>query len=117
MADSPELVQTLSNNLANLPPPTEITSIQEFDTKLKALNNAINDAINKHVKVSLQSPHSKRWWSSDRADAKRKMKRLRGRSKYHRTNLHYPVHEEYRIQRNLYSENIRAAKAEHWLNG
>jgi len=36
-----ELVKTLKENLANLPPPTEIPSIQSFDKKLKALNEAI----------------------------------------------------------------------------
>jgi hypothetical protein len=74
MPDWLELVKTLLSNLANLPPPTEITSTQEFNTRLKALNNAINDAINKHVKLSLPSPYLKRWWSSDLEDAKRKMK-------------------------------------------
>ena len=53
MTDWLELVKTLLNNLTNLPIPTEITSIQEFDTKLKPLNVVINDVINKHIKVSV----------------------------------------------------------------
>jgi hypothetical protein len=34
---------------------------------------------------------------------------------YHRMNLHHPIHEEYCIQCNLYSEIICKAKAEHWV--
>jgi len=39
LADWPELVKTLKNNLANLPPPTEIEVVQSFTDKLKLLGN------------------------------------------------------------------------------
>jgi hypothetical protein len=76
-----ELVKTVRENLTNIPPPTEIESIQEFDTALKNLNRAIQDAIEKHVKLTKPSPYSKRWWTSDLANEKKKMQQLGGKSK------------------------------------
>jgi hypothetical protein len=73
MADWPELVKTLKANLANIPPPTEIESTQEFDDRLKTLNETIQDAIKKHVKMTKPSPYSKRWWTTELADEKKKM--------------------------------------------
>ena len=52
---------------------------------------------------------------SDLANEKKKMQQLGGRAKYHRLNMRHPVHEEYRRQRNHYSEMIRKAKTEHWI--
>jgi hypothetical protein len=65
--DWPELVKTLKTNLANILPPTEIENIPEFDTKLKLLDEAIQDAISKHVKLIKPSPYSERWWSKNLA--------------------------------------------------
>jgi hypothetical protein len=55
LADWPELVTTLKSNLDNLPSPTEITNVQDFDSKLNALNTAIQDAINKHIQLTNQA--------------------------------------------------------------
>ena len=115
LTDWTEFVKTLKVNLTNIPPPTEIETAQDFDTTLKNLNEAIEDAIEKHVKLTKPSPYSKRWWTSELASEKKKMQRLGGKSKYHCSNPQHPIHEMYRQQRNHYSEQIRTAKAEHWV--
>jgi 23S rRNA pseudoU1915 N3-methylase RlmH len=79
----PKLVKTLKTNLTNIPPPAEIKDTQEFNNKLKLLNEAIQDAISKHVKLTKPSPYSKRWWSKELADEKKKSQQLGGRAKYH----------------------------------
>jgi hypothetical protein len=61
LTDWTELVKTLKDNLTNFPPPTEIETVPEFDDKLKALNETIQGAIEKHVKLTTSSPYSKRW--------------------------------------------------------
>jgi len=43
------LVKSLKENLTNIPSPTEIESIQDFDMALNNLNQAIQEAIEKHV--------------------------------------------------------------------
>ena len=115
LTDWNEFVKTLKDNLANIPIPTVIDDIQDFNTALDNLNQAIQDAIEKHIKITKPSPYSKRWWTSELANEKKAMQRLRGKSKYHRSNPQHPIHEKYRQQRNRYSEMIRTAKAEHWI--
>jgi len=78
-----ELSKTLKENLANIPAPTEINNILDFNAALNNLNQAIQDAIEKHVKLTKPSPYSKRWWTTELANEKRTMQRLGGKSKYH----------------------------------
>ena len=106
LTDWTELVKTLKEDLANIPPPTEITSIQEFDDKLKTLNEKIQNTIETHVKLTTPSPYSKRWWTKELADEKKKMQQLGARLKYHCQNAQHPVHAEYWRQHNQYSEMI-----------
>jgi ribonuclease HI len=115
LTDWPEFLKTLNEKLANIPIPIEITDINNFNQRLDTFSRALQDTIEKHVKLTTPSPYSKRWWSSDLANAKKLMQQLGGRSKYHRWDVQHPVHEEYRRQRNNYSQRIRAAKAEHWV--
>ncbi|KAF8223272.1 hypothetical protein L208DRAFT_1518440 [Tricholoma matsutake] len=78
-----ELISTLKNNLDNLAPPTELVDTQSFDRTLDELNNnAIQDAVRKHVKISKPSPYSKRWWSTELVSEKKKMQQLGGRVKF-----------------------------------
>jgi hypothetical protein len=114
LTDWTELEKTLKSNLTDLPTPTEITDIETFDRRLKTLNDTIQNAITKHVKLTKPSPYMKRWWTSELTIEKKKTRQLGGRSKYHRLNEQHPIHEEYRQQRNRYSELLRKTKAEHW---
>jgi hypothetical protein len=100
LTDWTEFGKTLKSNLANLPMPTEIADAKTFNGKLKTLNDAIQDAITKHVKLMKPSPYMKRWWTSELMTEKKKTQQLGGRSKYHRLNGQHPIHEEYRQQRN-----------------
>jgi len=63
----------LKENLTNLPPPTEIPSIPNFDEKLKTLNEVIQDTINKNVELSKPSPYSKQWWLPELSEEKKQM--------------------------------------------
>ena len=115
LTDWPEFLITLRENLANVPRPTEIHNTNTFNQRLDALNKAIQDTVEKHVKLTTPSPYSKRWWSSELAKEKRTMQHLGRWSKYHREDNQHPAHEDYRLQRNKYSENIKKAKTEHWV--
>jgi hypothetical protein len=50
------------------------------------------------------SPYSKRWWSKDLADEKRKTQQLGGRAKHHQENMQHLIHNEYPTQQNHYME-------------
>jgi hypothetical protein len=110
-----ELISTLKNILNNLAPPTELMDTQRFNRTLNELNNTIQDAIRKHVKMSKPSPYSKRWWSTELASEKKKMQQLGGRVKFQQANPSHSVHEEYWQQCNCYSKKIQHVKAEHWI--
>jgi hypothetical protein len=90
-----ELVRSVRENPADIPPSAEIVGTQEFDIALKNLNGAIQNAIKKHVKLTKPSPYSKRWWTSDLANEKKKMQQLGGKSKYHHPNPQHPIHKMY----------------------
>ena len=115
LVEWPELIQTLTDDLANIPIPTEIHNTNTFTHRLNMLNDIIQNTIKTHVKLTKPSPYSKRWWSTDLAKEKRKTLQLGGRAKYYRLVPNHPIHEEYRMQRNQYAEHIREAKVEHWV--
>ena len=75
----------------------------------------IQNAIKKHVKLTIPSLYAKRWWSSKLANEKKKRQQLGGRAKYHHLNTQHPIYEEYWRQCNHYSEMIWKAKTEHWV--
>ena len=114
MTDWTEFVETLKENLTNIPPPVEINNIEEFDSRLKSLNEAVQNTVEKHVKLTKPSPYSKRWWTTELTKAKRKTCQLARKARQYRHNEHHPIHEEYRQQRNLYAELLRTTKMEHW---
>jgi hypothetical protein len=114
LTDWTEFGKTLKSNLANLPMPTEIADVETFNSKLKTLNDTIQDTIMKHVKLMKPSPYMKRWWTSELMTEKKKTQQLGGRSKYHHLNGQHPIHEEYQQQHNQYSELLCKTKAEHW---
>ena len=95
LTEWPEFIQTLSDDLNNIPIPTEIHDTNTFTHRLNTLNEKIQNAINKHVKLTKPSPYSKRWWSTDLAKEKKKMLQLGGRARYHRLVPDHPIHEEY----------------------
>ena len=112
--------KTLSNNFNDLPPPSTITSIAAFDNRLNKINGAVQDMINKHVKISMPCPYSKRWWSKDLAEWKKVTHQLGTSSKCQRQNPGHHVHEAYHIMQNQYAEGMHRAKADYrveWLEG
>lgn len=78
LANWTELVKTLKDDLANIPPPTEIETMQEFNDRLKVLNIMIQNTIKKHIKLTTPSPYLKRWWTKELASEKKKMQQLGG---------------------------------------
>jgi len=110
--------KTAKEELAKLPIPHTLRNIPEFETSLKAFTDTLDKVIEKHVPITKPSPFKKRWWS-DALSKKRNEVRKLARKVYHqvqRHNFDHPVHEEHRKLRNEYTEMIRSAKREHWIN-
>ena len=112
----PEFLPTLKANLDNLPNPAPINNIDTFNQTLMALNSAIQNAISAHLEPSKPTPYSKRWWSTALTTERKTMIKLARKAKRYRDHPQHPTHEAYRTQRNRYSDQIKRAKADHWID-
>ena len=108
--------KTLGDELEDVPEPEAYTSVEELERAIRRLDNAINVTIEKHTPFSRPCPHSKRWWTKELAQAKKKKEKL-ARLSYRKWGFpQHPIHEEHRKARNAYSNQIQKAKAEHWAD-
>lgn len=70
--------------------------------------------------ITIQNPtlrlcaRSKRWWNSELKAHKAESRKLAARSFRARWDPSDPVHEQFRVQRNLYSQALEQAKKAHW---
>ena len=72
------------------------------------------ETIREIVPVSKPTPYSKRWWSKELTQMRRKVRKA-GRDAYPvRQHRDHPIHELYQRLCNDYSEMIRKAKRSHW---
>lgn len=60
------------------------------------------------------SPYSKRWWSKDLDQERRHVHKIGRKARAKIAQRNHPIHEEYRVARNRFSENIKKAKDSHW---
>lgn len=93
----------------------EVTTVEEFDERLRALEEVVARTVAKLVPMMRLSPYTKRWWTTDLGVQKKAMRHKARRSYQFSSDANHPAHEEYRQIRNAYSEAIRVAKVEHWV--
>jgi hypothetical protein len=115
LTDWEEFRKSLGENLEEVGSTDEIMSEEQFHTRIALVDKAIKSTIQKHVPLTRLSPYTKRWWNKDLAGMKRAKEKLARKSYGSRALNNDPIHEEFRLARNIYSEAIRVAKAEHWM--
>jgi hypothetical protein len=116
--DWPELIKDMKTELTKLPIPHTLRDIPEFETSLEGFTKTLDTVIEKHVPITKPSPFKKRWWSKDLSKMRNQVRKL-SRKVYQqvkRHNFDHPVHEEHRQLRNTYTQMIRDAKQEHWID-
>ncbi|CCO36793.1 hypothetical protein RSOLAG1IB_12164 [Rhizoctonia solani AG-1 IB] len=106
--------QILRDRLETLPGPRRIVSQEEIDSRAGDLKKAIIEAIQASTPVLKLCGWSKRWWSPELGVHRNLSRTLSARSYRARSDPEDPVHEEYRLQRNRYSQAIKDAKRKHW---
>jgi hypothetical protein len=115
LTDWEEFRKSLGGELEAVEDTDEITTENQFYTRIVQVDKAIKAAILKHVPLMRLSPYSKRWWNKELARMKKDKEKL-ARKSYTRQALDDdPIHKEFRQARNIYSNAIRDAKSEHWL--
>ncbi|EUC54311.1 reverse transcriptase from transposon X-element protein, putative, partial [Rhizoctonia solani AG-3 Rhs1AP] len=112
--DWPTLRQTLKDGLAKLPGLRRIYNQQEIDKRVGDLMETIYEAVRASTPDLKLCTWSKRWWSPELGAHRKAVRTLAARSYRERAIREDPVHEEYRIQRNRYSQAIKDAKKKHW---
>ena len=104
----------LLHQLTNLPPPTEILTIEEFDMRLTGLNTVINTTVAAIMPVSSPSPYAKRWWTKQLSQAQVSMRQAARSAKKASSDAQHPNHREYCIKHNMYTNLIHTTKKDHW---
>jgi ribonuclease HI len=113
-----DLTKDLKTELDKLPTPHVLRSTDEFKTSLKDFEDTLSRVIDKHVPLTKPSPYQKRWWSPALKKKRTEVRKL-ARKVYKLTRQHdfdNPLHEQHRLLRNEYSQMIRDAKTEHWID-
>ncbi|KAG1867713.1 hypothetical protein F4604DRAFT_1584861 [Suillus subluteus] len=100
--DWKEFREALSTHLDTSLPPADIQTIDQFQQTFTHLTQAIAKTVEEHIPKSKQSPYQKQvhklgWKARDRLARRQD-----------------PIHEEFCIACNRFSENIKKAKTEHW---
>ena len=80
MVDWENLRVQLGEWLEHLPDTKELKTIEDFNTAVDALTPIIQDTIEVTVPLSKPVPHSRRWWSKELPDLKRKKNKLNNQS-------------------------------------
>jgi ribonuclease HI/exonuclease III len=106
--------KALQQNLAAIPPATNISTEESLSAATKNLTEAIHLTIQSCVKRSKPRPDSKRWWNSDLRKTRKELNKLRTTSYRYRAITAHPAHQELRDLSNAYGEAILLAKRQHW---
>ena len=113
--DWPDFRKKLAVRLEDIPlPPGNLTSVDEFDTTLRLLLDALQATIDNEVPETRPPPYAKRWFSKELNDMCREVSRTGRRAYRLRDTPQHPIHHEYRTLRNRYGDRIKQAKRDHW---
>ncbi|KEP45734.1 putative reverse transcriptase from transposon X-element protein [Rhizoctonia solani 123E] len=112
--DWTEFRRVLKEGLGNLPGLRRIGSQEEIDSRVGNMMEAIYEAVRASTPDLRLCAWSKRWWSPDLGAHRKLARSLAARSYRARFDRDDPIHEEYRLQRNRFSQAIKDAKRKHW---
>ena len=109
-----EFEESLENRLAQLPPPSPIATEEEFQRTAKSLDSILREVVDEHVPSSKPCPHTRRWWSKELTDLKKKTNRLSRQSYKFRALPDHACHTESKDAEKKLVNEIFKAKREHW---
>jgi len=96
--------------------PKQLRSKTEFDAALTSITDAIKDTINAKVPISKPFPHTKRWWSHELNQLRKRKNRLANASYRWRGLPEHPSHNAHSDAAKEYAKLIETSKKEHWEN-
>ena len=114
--DWEEFREKLKPRLRHSPEKPVITNIEQLNTAVGDLTQALQNTIHKVVKRSKPRPDSKRWWNGELIKMRQTLYRLRTESYNYRAIAIHPSHRQLKIKSNKYGEAIIQAKRSHWTD-
>lgn len=112
--DWKEFTDHLVATLSNSPEPKRLDSIEEFQAALDTVSTSIKSAIEAHVPMTKPLPHTKRWWTQELSDMRKKKNRLSRESYRWRGLPDHSSHRQHREACKEYAKLIENTKKEHW---
>jgi hypothetical protein len=94
--------------------PKKLTSKTEFRAALDVINTAIATAIEAKVPINKPLPFTKRWWTHNLGNLRKKKNQLANASHRWRGTPDHPSHQTHREAAKVYAKSIETAKKEHW---
>lgn len=95
-------------------PTDKIKNVRTFDTRLKKLMDALKKPIEEKVPKRKDCPYTKRWWTKELTQLRRKRNKLSNRSQRHKEEPEHPTHAQYREAHALYQAEIKKSKQDCW---
>ena len=113
-ADWNDFRTKLTHNLAAAGPPRPVTDVEDFQTTFTLISAAIQSAADQTVPKIRPSPFTKRWWTKELTDLRKKKQSLRAKSHRLRAQRLHPVHQEAIEATKVYAESLEQTKKAHW---
>lgn len=104
----------LKDHLAQLPPLAPIVTEVDFQRVTKNLDQVLRDVVEVHVPRSRPCPHSRRWWTKELMELKKKANTLSRQSFKFRALPDHPCHRECKDTNNRLVNEVFKTKKEHW---
>ena len=114
--DWDEFRKKLKPRLQLIPDRPTINNIEQLNTAIEDLTQALQNTTKEVVKRSKSRPDAKRWWNGDLIKRRKELNRLRTSSYRYRAIANHPSHRELKKKSNEYGEAIIQAKRSHWAN-
>ena len=112
----PAFRSNLRKKLNRSPTPHQFQNPEQITTALNSLTSSIQSTIQEIVPLSKPHPDTKRWWTPQLKNMRKKLNRLRNLSFQYRAIANHPAHSKLKRDSNTYSEAIIRTKRNHWEN-
>ena len=109
-----EFRAALESQLSHLPPPARICDQAQMDACCESLTLAIQATIQEQVPITEVTSKSKRWWTKELTQLRKKSNKL-GRQSYSRRNDRtHACHAEHAEAAKTYDRLLKSTKQQHW---
>ena len=115
-ADWPAIRDRLKLLLDEKLPASRIKTEDEFNDTVSSFTDIITEVLNYEIPITEPSPFSRRWWTKELTQLKRKQNRLSNKSYKFRLILDQPSHAEYKAAVREFRDTLTSTRNQHWTD-